>query len=104
MEMAGISGTVSHWHGYSTRGCDVTSCSCRTEGVFAIPTGPVIDGVNRYGESEGSPSEEGLTIDSQVRRMHTIVLGGPHDAISQTALDFVRADPILSETKVVSGL
>ncbi|KIM27880.1 hypothetical protein M408DRAFT_329805 [Serendipita vermifera MAFF 305830] len=36
-----------------------------------------------YGESEGSPSEDGLTIDSQ------------------TALDFVRADPTLGSTKVL---
>jgi hypothetical protein len=69
-----------------------------------LPDEKEIDNLNSYGESEGSPSEEGLTIDSQVSEPYMNILGRTYDSVSQTALDFVRADPILRETKVVSGL
>lgn len=55
----------------------------------------------RYGQSEGSPSEQGLQTDSQVIRHLISTTGGALTNSSQTVLDFVRADPVLSSTRVV---
>jgi hypothetical protein len=99
-----IMGTVYHLREYSCSICDATYWWCHTEGESHLYSRYIMGSImnNRYGRSEGSPSEKGHIRSRQWLQtcLTDSSLGLCMDA--QTALDYLISHPILSRTQIVS--